>query len=73
MDVWIFEDGFRRMPAMNKANYYGYVQREILDKNCQFGGTSYAPVLNDIAKYYLEEHPLTGKMTKTGNYLRIEV
>ena len=57
MDVWIFEDGFRRMPAMNKANYYGYVQREILDKNCQFGGTSYAPVLNDIAKYYLEEHP----------------
>lgn len=57
MDVWIFEDGFRRMPAMNKDNYYGYVQREILDKNCKFGGTSYAPVLNDIAKYYLEEHP----------------
>lgn len=57
MDVWIFEDGFRRMPAMNKDNYYGYVQREILDKNCRFGGTSYAPVLNDIAKYYLEEHP----------------
>lgn len=57
MDVWIFEDGFRRMPAMNKDNYYGYVQREILDKNCNFGGTAYAPVLKDVAKYYLEEHP----------------
>jgi von willebrand factor type A len=57
MDVWIFEDGFRRMPAMNKDNYYGYVQREILDKNCKFGGTQYAPVLKDVAKYYLEEHP----------------
>ena len=57
MDVWIFEDGFKRMPSMNKDNYYGYVQREILDKNCKFGGTSYAQVLNDIAKYYLEEHP----------------
>lgn len=57
MDVWIFEDGFKRMPAMNKANYYGYVQREILDKNCRFGGTSYAPVLKDVAKYYLEEKP----------------
>lgn len=57
MDVWIFEDGFKRMPAMNKDNYYGYVQREILDKNCKFGGTSYAPVLKDVAKYYLEEHP----------------
>lgn len=55
MDVWIFEDSFRRMPAMNKDNYYGYVQREILDKNCKFGGTSYAPVLKDVAKYYLEE------------------
>ena len=57
MDVWIFEDGYKRMPAMNKDNYYGYVQREILDKNCKFGGTSYAPVLKDVAKYYLEEHP----------------
>lgn len=57
MDVWIFEDGFRRMPAMNKANYYGYVQREILDRKCQFGGTSYAPVLKDVAKYYLEKKP----------------
>lgn len=57
MDVWIFEDGFRRMPAMNKDNYYGYVQREILDKNCRFGGTEYAPVLEDVAQYYLEEHP----------------
>lgn len=57
MDVWIFEDSFRRMPAMNKDNYYGYVQREILDKNCRFGGTSYAPVIKDVAKYYLEKHP----------------
>lgn len=57
MDVWIFENGFKRMPSMNKDNYYGYVQREILDKNCRFGGTEYAPVLEDVAQYYLEEHP----------------
>ena len=57
MDVWIFENGFKRMPSMNKDNYYGYVQREILDKNCRFGGTEYAPVLEDVTQYYLEEHP----------------
>ena len=57
MDVWIFENGFKRMPSMNKDNYYGYVQREILDKNCRFGGTEYAPVLEDVAQCYLEEHP----------------
>lgn len=57
MDVWIFEDSFKRMPAMNKDNYYGYIQREILDKNCKFGGTQYSPVLKDVSKYYLEEHP----------------
>lgn len=57
MDAWVFENSFMRMPPMNKENYYGYVKREILDGPCRFGGTEYAPVLEDIAKYYLEENP----------------
>ena len=32
MEVWLFENGYRRMPAMTLNNFYGYVEREILNE-----------------------------------------
>lgn len=57
MEVWIFENGFHRLPNMTMDNYYGYVQREILDKKYYMGGTKYAPVMRDVLKRYYEEEP----------------
>lgn len=57
LDVWLFDDYFRRMPGMNINNYYDYVQKEILDKRYHMGGTNYAPVINDIKKFYIDEEP----------------
>lgn len=57
MEVWLFENGFRRMPSMNLSNFYGYVQREILDKGYHMGGTEYAPVMRDVYNKYINEEP----------------
>lgn len=57
MEVWLFEDGFRRMPDMTLDNFYGYVQREIIDKRLSMGGTNYAPVMQDVIKKYMQEEP----------------
>lgn len=55
MEVWIFENGYRRLPDMTIDNVYGYVKREILDKKYSMGGTNYAPVMRDVIKKYTEE------------------
>lgn len=57
LDVWLFDDSYRRMPGMNINNYYDYVQKEILDKRYHMGGTNYAPVINDIKSFYIDEEP----------------
>lgn len=57
MEVWLFENGFRRMPEMTLNNFYGYVEREILSKKYHMGGTEYAPVMNDVGRKYITESP----------------
>lgn len=57
MEVWIFHDDFYRLPNMTMSNYYGYVQREIIDKGYSYGGTRYAPVILDVCKKYEKEDP----------------
>lgn len=64
LDVWLFDDRFRRMPSITEDNFYGYVQREIIDQRYRMGGTNYAPVISDIGKKYLDEEP-----SKTPNYV----
>jgi len=51
MEVWIFEDGYHRLPDINLSNYKEYVNREIVRKYCM-GGTNYAPVMKDVVKEY---------------------
>ena len=57
MELWMFDNSFRRLPNISLDNFYGYVKREILDKNYHMGTTNYAPVMEDIMKKYLEEDP----------------
>ena len=52
LDVWLFETGFRRMESMGIDNFESYVDEEIMSKNLHFGGTNYAPVLQDNKKFY---------------------
>lgn len=57
MEVWIFENSYRRLPDANIQNYYGYVDREILRKGFRMGGTNYAPVMKDVVERYIVEEP----------------
>lgn len=57
MEMWIFENGYTRLPDINLNNFYGYVEKEIIKKGYRMGGTSYAPVMEDISHKYLKEEP----------------
>ena len=55
LDLWIFENGFKRLGGVTKANFYG-LAKQIRD-NYRMGGTCYAPVMNDIFAKYVKEEP----------------
>ena len=56
MELWIFSNDFKRLENVTKDNFYGYVEREIVNKRGIYGGTNYSPVLKDVySKYMLEE------------------
>lgn len=57
MELWIFEDSFKRLPNITIHNFYGYVQREIIDKGYRMGLTNYAPAMKDIFQKYINEEP----------------
>lgn len=52
VEVWIFHDSYRRLPDITLSNVHGYIKREIIDKGYQMGGTSYAPVMENVVKAY---------------------
>lgn len=54
MDMWSFEDRFYRLNEANKENHENYVQAEIVDNRSvpKWGSTYYAPVLEDMTKFY---------------------
>ena len=53
MEVWLFENGFQRLPDVTLDNLAGYVQRET--SKYRMGGTCYAPVMRDVTKFYQDE------------------
>lgn len=55
LDLWIFENGFKRLGGITMANFYGYVQREIMQY--RMGGTQYSPVMQDVFSKYINEEP----------------
>lgn len=50
MEVWIFDNGFHRLPNITLDNLAGYVARET--KKYRMGGTCYAPVIENVVKTY---------------------
>jgi hypothetical protein len=59
LDVWLFDDGYKRMESISERDFYKYVDREILGKreNQLWGTTSYAPVMRDVFQKYVVEEP----------------
>lgn len=56
LDVWIFHNNFYRINSMDLTNFDSYVKNEIESKGYRMGGTSYAPVLEDVLhKYFVED------------------
>lgn len=50
LDVWLFDDKYRRIEGMTLNNFDNFVQEEILANHWHMGCTSYAPVINDMIK-----------------------
>lgn len=55
LDLWIFENNFKRIGGVTKQNFYG-LAKHIYD-NYRMGGTYYSPVMFDIKKKYIDEDP----------------
>lgn len=55
MGVWMFENGYRRLPDIGMDNFDGYVRKEIMKHH--MGGTRYSGVINDICKQYINKEP----------------
>lgn len=56
LEVWAFESRFTRLEPMTLNNFETYVKSEVIP-NCQYGGTRYAPPLQDILKKHFSEEP----------------
>jgi len=57
LEVWLFSNGYKRLVSITINNYKDYV-KHIRKKSCMtMGGTEYAPVLEDVDRYYTVENP----------------
>lgn len=57
MEAWIFSNNFKRIKDISLENYYNYIKNERLVEKYDMGGTSYAPVIEDVCHKYMEEEP----------------
>lgn len=57
VDVWLFHEGYRRMPGIGLDNFEDYVENVIMRSGERFGCTSYSPVIRDVLRKYNEEDP----------------
>lgn len=56
LDFWIFNDGAKKLDGITLDNFYGLADN--IKKYNDMGGTSYAPVMENIDNFYIEEEPL---------------
>ena len=52
LEFYWFDSEYKELPSVTTANLNGYVQNVILSKKEHFGGTCYAPVMEQIVKRY---------------------
>lgn len=56
LEVFIFDNVCRKMDEdMNINNYENYVQKNIIKKRYEYGGTQYAPAICMTDKYYNDD------------------
>lgn len=55
LDMWFFSNSFKRFEPVTIKNFDGYIDKAM--KKLYYGGTNYAPVLEDIKKKYVDEKP----------------
>lgn len=58
MEFYWFDSIFKELDPVNFLNVDGYVSNVILSKKEHFGGTCYAPVMNEILNRYAIKEPL---------------
>jgi uncharacterized protein YegL len=70
LDLWIFSNKFQAMKPVSINNFENYVVENIMSKNipCLWGGTEYAPVMQDVNKNY-SKSGFFGKQTKEPAYV----
>ena len=57
MESWLFSNSFERLEPATIHNSERYVKSVMLESSMYMGGTSYAPVLKDMIRYYKDKHP----------------
>lgn len=57
MEFYWFDSVFKELDPVNYDTIENYVQRVILSKNEHFGGTSYAPVMQEVVNRYVKREP----------------
>ncbi len=63
IDIWAFHNGSRELPPVTEQNLLNFVNQEIV-KKISSGGTSYAPVMEDIIKSSISKNSLFGMFKK---------
>ena len=58
MEFYWFDNLYRELTPVNYDTIDGYVQRVILSRNDHFGGTCYAPVMQEILNRYVHRDPM---------------
>ncbi|VWD37045.1 Tellurium resistance protein [Burkholderia lata] len=53
VDTWTFTEGYDRLPTATPDNYGSYISDHVLEARIdKWGGTQYAPVMNDIVDFF---------------------
>lgn len=53
VDTWTFTEGYNRLPTATPDNYGSYISDHVLEARIdKWGGTQYAPVMNDIVDFF---------------------
>lgn len=62
LEVYLFQNDFKKMESMNQKNYSTYVNSVIKKSEYSMRGTEYSPVLRDIVnKYVIDENSEANK------------
>lgn len=57
LECWLFSNGKERLKAVTADNYSDYVKRVMKKARMRMGGTNYAPVLQEMVRYYKDIEP----------------